>query len=79
MTTTYYLGCLPFDANEEEIKALVSPFGEIEYFRLYRDQNTDKSRGFAVVTMGSHSPLDSLNKTRFKNRTLHVEAVNTLS
>jgi cold-inducible RNA-binding protein len=46
-----FVGNLPFGANEDALRDLFSPFGEVQQVRIMTDRDTGKSRGFAFVEM----------------------------
>jgi RNA recognition motif-containing protein len=46
-----YIGSLPLDADESEVRGLFAPFGEVLSLTLIRDQETGHSRGFGFVTL----------------------------
>eukprot|EP01119_Soliformovum_irregulare_P012682 TRINITY_DN3306_c0_g1_i2.p1 TRINITY_DN3306_c0_g1~~TRINITY_DN3306_c0_g1_i2.p1 ORF type:complete len:352 (+),score=110.15 TRINITY_DN3306_c0_g1_i2:51-1106(+) len=45
-----FLGNLPFDVTEEEVKKAFEPCGTIQDIRLVRDSQTRKGKGFGFVT-----------------------------
>ena len=46
-----YIGNIPFDTTEEEIKALFEPFGPVESLDLINDRDTGRFRGFGFVEL----------------------------
>lgn len=46
-----YIGSLPLDADEDEVRGLFAPFGEVLEVTLIRDQETGTSRGFGFVKL----------------------------
>ncbi len=46
-----YIGSLPLDADESEIRGLFAPYGEVLALQLIRDQETGASRGFGFVKL----------------------------
>ncbi len=46
-----YIGSLPLDADEMEVRGLFAAYGEVEKFMLIRDDETGESRGFGFVKM----------------------------
>eukprot|EP01080_Neovahlkampfia_damariscottae_P001569 gene1569-12694_t len=42
-----FIGNIPSDCSEQDIQALLSPYGEIASFRMILDNVTGKSKGFA--------------------------------
>jgi len=53
MTTKLYVGNLPTDASEEQIRALFAHAGEVGKIRIMHDRETLLPKGFALVTMSS--------------------------
>lgn len=46
-----YIGNIPFETTEEEIKALFEPFGPVESLNLINDRDTGRFRGFGFVEL----------------------------
>ncbi len=46
-----YVGSLPLDADEDELRALFAPYGEILSLHLVRDRESGQSRGFGFVKL----------------------------
>ena len=46
-----YVGNLPFSATEDEVRALFSPFGEVQSVKIVSDRETGRPRGFGFVEM----------------------------
>ncbi|MEI7988930.1 MAG: RNA-binding protein [Chloroflexota bacterium] len=71
-----YVGNLPFDASEEEIRELFAAFGQVTTVTVIKDKMTGQSRGFGFVEMPdngeSQKAIDQLNGKDFKNRSLAV-------
>jgi len=74
MATKIYVGNLPFNASEEDVRALFARFGEVTSVNLINDRETGRPRGFGFVEMaGSASEaINALNETDFGGRTLKV-------
>ena len=45
-----FVGNLSFQATEEELREVFSPYGELEEVSIILDPSTGRSRGFAFVT-----------------------------
>ena len=73
-----YIGNLPFDVTEEELRGEFAPFGEVESIDIPTDRYSGRPRGFAFVEMPSVSEgqaaITSLNGKMLKERTLTVNA-----
>ncbi|RAP38956.1 RNA-binding protein [Candidatus Marinamargulisbacteria bacterium SCGC AAA071-K20] len=54
-----YVGNLPYETTEEDLKNEFSTCGEVERVQLIMDRETGRSKGFAFVTFGAGETLDS--------------------
>lgn len=74
MATKIYVGNLPFNASEEDVRGLFARFGEVTSVNLINDRETGRPRGFGFVEMsaGAADAIDALNETDFGGRTLKV-------
>lgn len=73
--TSIYVGNLPFQCSEEEIRELFEPFGTVNSVKLVSDRETGKPRGFGFVEMDSEeaaAAIEQLNGTNFKDRPLRI-------
>lgn len=72
---TIYVGNLPFDASEEEVRELFEPSGTVQSVKLITDRATGKPRGFGFVEMEpteAETAIETLNGTIFKGRGIRV-------
>ena len=70
-----FVGNLPFDVTDDELKSWVEGRGyQVEEVRLMRDRDTGKLRGFGFVTVDGniHKATAALNGQEFKGRSLTV-------
>ncbi|MDD5591270.1 MAG: RNA-binding protein [Dehalococcoidales bacterium] len=71
-----YVGNLPYDVNEEELKQEFSAFGEVSAVDIITDRDSGRPRGFAFVEMASTSEgqaaIEALNGKIVKDRSLVV-------
>jgi len=71
-----YIGNLPYNTTEEELKELFGTHGEVGSVRIITDRETGRSKGFAFVEMPNNDEaqkvLDTLNNTEFNGRNLRV-------
>lgn len=77
MGTRLYVGNLPFDADESQIRDLFAQGGRtVSEVKLVTDRDTGRPRGFGFVEMGSSDHADSairdLNGKEFGGRALTV-------
>lgn len=73
-----YIGNLPFDVTEEELREEFAAFGEVESVAIPTDRYSGRPRGFAFVEMPTVSEgqaaITGLNGKTLKERTLNVSA-----
>jgi len=77
MGTRLYVGNLPFDTNEAQLRTLFSEGGrQVNEVKIITDRDTGRPRGFAFVEMGSQADADgavnALNGRDFGGRALTV-------
>jgi RNA recognition motif-containing protein len=74
-----YVGQLPHNVKENELKELFSEFGEITSVTLIMDHYSGRSKGFGFIDMPNNSEADkvikTLNKSMFKGREIKVNQV----
>lgn len=77
MSKKLYIGNLSFNSTEEDLQALVSPYGTVESTTVIRDKMTSRSRGFGFVEMSSENEAkeaaEKLNGTEFQGRNLKID------
>ncbi len=73
-----YVGNLSFEASEDDVRGLFSPFGQVSTVSLIKDKFTGQSRGFGFVEMPNmaeaQKAIQGLNGKDFKGRALTVNA-----
>ena len=71
-----YVGNLPYNVTEDELRAAFSEFGEVTSATLIMDKFSGQSKGFGFVEMGNNSDADkaikALNESAFKGRNIKV-------
>lgn len=71
-----YIGNIPYDATEEDLRGLFSEYGEIESLKIIQDKYTGRSRGFGFVEMvhekDAREAIEKLNGKDFMEKTLKV-------
>jgi RNA recognition motif-containing protein len=73
--TTIYVGNLPFNATDQDVKVLFERHGQVQSVKLVNDRETGKPRGFGFVEMGSaeaQAAIQSLNGYQMNGRPLRV-------
>ena len=70
-----YVGNLPFDTDEEQIRELFSSYGEVRTVDMINDRDTGRFRGFCFVAMDNaeaDAAVSALNGYSFGGRPLKV-------
>ena len=76
MAVRLFVGNLPYDVTEAELRAHFAAIGPLSYISLATDRDTGKPRGFAFVEFSSQTDAEDairrLNNQAFKGRPLAV-------
>jgi len=76
MSSKLYVGNLPFDATEDDLRNLLSPHGPVNEIAVVMDKVTGRGRGFAFATMNTPEAatvaIQALNGKDWKGRSLTV-------
>src|SRR5206468_12516978 len=76
MSVRLFVGNLPYDATEEEIRQHFSRVGNLSYVSIPLDRETGKKRGFAFVEFAdaqqAQEAIRQFNNQPFKGRSLAV-------
>ena len=76
MAVRLFVGNLPYEASEEEIRQHFSTVGNLSYVSIPIDRETGKKRGFAFVEMGvdaeGNAAISGLNGRDLDGRALNV-------
>jgi cold-inducible RNA-binding protein len=76
MSTKLYVGNLPFDVTEEDLRTMLSQHGPVNEIAVVMDKVTGRARGFAFVTMNTQeaatAAIAALNGKDWKGRPLTV-------
>ena len=71
-----FVGNLSFNTNEDELRQLFEPFGQVDRVSIMTDRDTGRSRGFGFVEMASNEDGDkaitALNGSSVGGRTVNV-------
>jgi RNA recognition motif-containing protein len=73
--TTIYVGNLPFNVTEQDVRALFEPHGAVESVKLINDRETGKPRGFGFVDMAqadAQTAIQALNGQQLGGRPLRI-------
>ena len=76
MNTKIYVGNLPFQTTEPDLKTLFSQAGDVISVKIVKDHQNGQSRGFAFVEMSTRreaqKAISMLNKRPFMEKELLV-------
>ena len=76
MSTRLYVGNLPFDITENDLRDMLSKHGPVNEIHVIMDKMTGRARGFAFATMnteeGAKAAILALNGKDWKGRALTV-------
>ena len=76
MAVRLFVGNLPYDVTEAELRAHFAAIGPLSYLSLATDRDTGKPRGFAFVEFSARADAEDairrLNNQAFKGRPLAV-------
>jgi RNA recognition motif-containing protein len=76
MSTNIYVGNLPFNTSEDEVRDLFTAYGAVTSVTLIVDRETGRLRGFGFVEMEDEqeagSAIEALNGTDLQGRSLTV-------
>ncbi|WP_028575338.1 RNA recognition motif domain-containing protein [Desulfonatronovibrio hydrogenovorans] len=72
--TNLYVGNLPWNTTETQLKELFSQYGEVTSAKIIEDRETGRSRGFGFVEMeaGADEAIETLNGSDFGGRNIKV-------
>ena len=76
MSTKLYIGNLPFDVTEDDLRNMLSQHGPVNEIAVIMDKFTGKARGFAFATMNTPeaatAAIQALNGKDWNGRALTV-------
>lgn len=76
-----FIGGLPRDITEEDLRELCEPLGEIYEVRLTKDRETKENKGFAFVTFtdkdAAQRAVEDVQEREYKGRTLRCSLSQT--
>jgi len=71
-----YVGNLPYDIGENELKQLFEQHGEVSSAQIIVDKHSGRSKGFGFVEMTDDSQaeaaIEALNNQEFQGRNIKV-------
>jgi RNA recognition motif-containing protein len=75
LTKQIYIGNLPFETKEEEVRRLCSPYGAVKSVAMIRDRDSGRFRGFCFVEMedsAAAAAISALNGKEVAGRKIKV-------
>ncbi|NLE02230.1 MAG: RNA-binding protein [Fibrobacter sp.] len=73
MARKLYVGNLPFNATEEQVRELFSQVGDVDSVKIITDRETGRSRGFCFVEMeNAEAAISELNGKDLGGRKITV-------
>ena len=71
-----YVSNLGFDVQDQDLKKLFTPYGEVSSSKVVNDRETGRSRGFGFVEMpdttAANKAIEELNGASVKGRAMNV-------
>ena len=71
-----YVGNLPYNVTEDDLRALFAEFGDVSSAKLIIDRDTGQSKGFGFVEMSDEGAgqkaIDDVNGREVSGRSLKV-------
>lgn len=71
-----YVGNLPFDASEGDLRTLFAEYGSVDSASVITDRETGRSRGFGFVELSDSSAgataIEKLDGSEWNGRRLNV-------
>jgi RNA recognition motif-containing protein len=75
MSKRLYVGNLPYDTTESDLRELFAPHGDVISVSVVEDRETGRSRGFAFVEMetaAADAAITALSGTMLGDRSLSI-------
>ena len=75
MTKKLYVGNLPFQTTEQEIRAMIEEYGQIQSLAMINDRDSGRFRGFCFIEMedsAANAVVNALNGKDVDGRALKV-------
>lgn len=76
MSAKIYVGNLPFNVTQEQLKKLFEPFGDIDEAVVISDKFSGRSKGFGFVTFtdkeSADKAIDEMNGKDIEGREIKV-------
>lgn len=80
MNKRLYVGGLSYDVDDDLLRELFIPFGDVNFVKVIRDFHSGRSKGFGFVEMSTpeeaKTAIENLNGSIFERRTITVSESN---
>ncbi|TET31905.1 MAG: RNA-binding protein [Planctomycetota bacterium] len=75
MSKRLYVGNLPYETTEEELRTLFADFGEVVSATIITDRESGRSKGFGFIELaeGGEAAIAELSGKEYEGRTLRVD------
>ena len=70
-----YVGNIPWKVNDDDLKELFSPYGDVESAKIIKYRDSNRSKGFGFVEMdddGAEKAIEALEGFEMEGRPLKV-------
>ena len=71
-----YVGTLPYSINDDTLRSLFEPYGQVDSARVISDRDTGASKGFGFVEMqnaDAQKAIEALNGRDYNGRALRID------
>jgi RNA recognition motif-containing protein len=72
-----FVASLPFSTDDQDLRELFEPFGEVDSAKVIFDRDRNRSKGFGFVEMAddasAQTAISELNESSFEGRDLVVK------
>ncbi len=80
MNKRLYVGGLSYSVDDDGLRELFTPFGEVNFVKVIRDFHSGRSKGFGFVEMSTpeeaKEAIEALNGSIHERRTITVSEAN---
>lgn len=80
MNKRLYVGGLSYSVDDDSLRALFEPHGDVKFVKVIRDFHSGRSKGFGFVEMNTpeeaKSAIDALNGSTHEGRSITVSEAN---
>lgn len=72
-----FVASLPFSVDDQELRELFEPYGEVSSCKVIFDRDRNRSKGFGFVEMENdteaHAAIEALHESSFEGRDIIVK------